>query len=246
MTDYQVAIPSFRRPTRCVRTVENLAVGGVPLDRVTVFLSDPHEETTYRRALPGPVSIAAGAPGIVGNRNTITAHYPDGLNVVSVDDDITRILGLRKGKLRPFTDLHSFFEQAWAIAGTRLWGVNPTGNGFYMSAGPVVKTGLKFTIGCFHGYTVDRSLPLLTAETKEDYERTILYYEADGAVARFDWLTTNNMYAATEGGLGTDRDARNREAAALLRGRWPALVRYKPGSDTEIRLVEPRPAAANR
>lgn len=231
MTDYYVAIPSYRRPELCAQTVSILNANGITPG---VFLSDWEENNAYLAAmkdLGAKAELIEGAPGIVGNRNAISeTHGPDA-RIVSVDDDITKVHELRHGKLGAISHAE-FFDFAWEMCRTGLWGVNPTGNPFYMRA--KIKVGWTFAIGCLHGYVNDKSLPPLSIETKEDYERSALFMERDGAVTRFDMFTTNNRYAKTEGGLGTDRDGRNEAAVVALLERWPHL--FKPKSGTEVAL----------
>jgi hypothetical protein len=234
--NYQVAIPSFRRPLLASQTVANLVACGVPPDVITLFLSDPTEGDEYRALIPHPTNIVVGRPGICANRNRINHHYRPGTRVVSIDDDTTTVPALAGKRLAPFTALHDFFTQAWDIAGCRLWGVNPTANPFYMNATPIVKHGLYFACGGLHGAVTDPTLPDLTLPVKEDYERTIHYYEADGVVARFDWLTVNTARAA--GGVGVEREERNRAAADELVHRWPQYFTHR--SPTEVRILRTR------
>lgn len=234
MSDYAIAVPTYRRPERCGRTVRNLLDRGFPADAIHVFLSDAAERAAYAAELPAAVHVIDGRPGIAGNRNAITETFDHEQRILSVDDDITTLKQLTTGgRLAPVTDWVEFVDAAWDNGG-RLWGINPTGNPFYMR--PRVRHGLVFCIGFFHGCVNDHELPSLTAESKEDYERSILYFEKYGSVTRFDWVTANNAYGRTEGGLGRDREERNRAAAASLTARWPQYARYKPGTDTEITL----------
>lgn len=239
MTPTPVTIPSLGRPELCARTVRNLVTGGIPFDAVTVFLSDPTERPEYEAQyeISATPNIVDGVMGITAQRNLQTRYYENGAQLVCIDDDVTEILELVGNKLRPVTDIGTLFTQCFNAAQVRLWGSNPTGNPFYMKNKSTL--GWKFAVGCLHGYVVDHALPDLTETVKEDYERSALYFEADGAVARFDWLTTNNRYGRTPGGCGTgtSRDETNRVAAANLIRRWPYLFAYKRGSDTEIRCT---------
>jgi hypothetical protein len=211
---------------------------------VTVFVRDfelgRYQEAFGLAGAEAPFVIVA-EPGIRHARNVVTRHYPHGTRVVAIDDDIQKIFYLNgENKLEEVHNLAEFLADAWDMAGCRLWGVNPTGNPFYMRH--KTRHGLVFAIGNMHGYTVDHTMPELQCEVKEDYERTLLYWLADGAVCRFDWVTNNNRYAKLEGGCGKgpERDAGNRLAAAQLVERFPGLVSYKKGSDTEVKLLTPK------
>jgi hypothetical protein len=61
------------------------------------------------------------------------------------------------------------------------------------------------------------------AETKEDYEQTILYFKMDGGVLRFNNITAKTKFNS-EGGLGTDRYERNKLAAEYLYKKYPDII----------------------
>lgn len=233
-----VAIATLGRPELCAKTVTYLTSHGIDPSAITVFLSDPSERPAYADHYTAQTqpNIVDGVMGITPQRNLITRHYPDNAPVVGIDDDITLISQLNKnGKLQPINDLAELFTALFNMSPVRLWGIDPTGNPFYMKNKTTV--GWKYAVGCLHGYVTDHSLPDLTVPVKEDYERSALYYEADGGITRFHWLTTNNRYGKTPNGCGltAEREERNRTSAAELINRWPYLFAYKKDSDTEIR-----------
>ena len=89
-----------------------------------------------------------------------------------------------------------------------------------------ITTDLRFIIGVTYGFITrhTRKLrPSINAETKEDYEQTILYYNMDGGVMRFNNITTKTKFNAP-GGLGTDRYERNKSAATYLFKTYPDIV----------------------
>lgn len=61
------------------------------------------------------------------------------------------------------------------------------------------------------------------AETKEDYEQTILYFKMDGGVLRFNNVTAKTKFNSP-GGLGTDRYERNKKAAEYLQDKYPDII----------------------
>ena len=85
---------------------------------------------------------------------------------------------------------------------------------------------MRFIIGVIHGYINRHSRDLIIsnkAESKEDYEKTILHYLKDGGVVRFNHITFKTKFNA-EGGLGTDRFERNKTAAMYLERTYPEIV----------------------
>jgi hypothetical protein len=252
VTDYAVAVISHRRPTRCAATLTLLAAGGVDRGRVHVFVSDPADVPAYQAAAPG-WNILPGSPTLPGNRNHVSRHFPAGHPVVCSDDDIDGVVELTPDgkKLRPVTDLHSLFLRGFAeatAAGATLWGLNSSANPFYMS--PKVAAGLKFIIGNIHGL-FNRPDEQLTCACKDDYERSLLRYEADGVVVRLDYAAAKHAYDGNAGGLAaySGRTAATAQADvdSLMR-RWPGLVHLNTRRKSpypEILLRAPRRRAVS-
>jgi len=85
---------------------------------------------------------------------------------------------------------------------------------------------LRFLIGVTFGFITRHNKRLkmsIKAETKEDYEQTILYFKMDGGVIRFNNITAKTKFNA-EGGLGTDRQERNKNAAEYLKKTYPDII----------------------
>lgn len=247
MTDYHIAIPSHARPGRdglnkkALRAVAN---GGVHPDRVRVFVA-PDQLDTYRRLTdPGLCAeVLPGALGLAAQRAAIDRFYGDGARVVQIDDDVSAVVRrVNQRKLDPLPDLHIEIVDAFAAAaalGARLWGVYPVPNAGWMK--PRVNAGLLFCWGSMFGHVVDTSI-VLELDQKEDYERTLRYWQADGVVARVEWLSVRTrMYAP--GGMQADdqpdRNLANEEAVAWLVRSFPGHVRRvarRGKCGTEVRL----------
>lgn len=209
MSDWLVAVPSYKRVRRLAEsTLPTLARGGVPAEKVTVFVADETEAEEYRQGLPKDLykEIVVTEKGIARSRSQIAKHYPQNQQVVSVDDDVRGMLKLDSAgnKLVPMEDLAGFFGMAFALCrrhGARLWGLYPVSNAFFMRHG--FTTDLRPVIGVVHGYVTDHSMPDLTCESKEDLERTLLYYRRDGAVVRFNEISAKQRSWDEPGGLQT-------------------------------------------
>ena len=67
---------------------------------------------------------------------------------------------------------------------------------------------------------------------------SILYYQLDGGVVRFNNIVPKTKFNA-EGGLGTDRKEMNEKSAQYLKTRFPDLVTifHRANKMAEIRLV---------
>jgi hypothetical protein len=242
--NYVVAIPTYNRPEQVVKkTLTTLLNGGVHTSQIYLFVADQEQCDIYSAAVPRIMyhEIVIGQLGIVNQRNYIRTYFPEGTYVVSVDDDIEQLDKLVDGKLQQIHDVHEFFQEAYDVLlerGLYLWGIYPVHNVGWMKN--TVTTSLKFVIGCCHGYIVRHSNDLMlnpSAETKEDYELSILHYLKDNGVVRFNNVTVKTRFHC-DGGLGKDREARNEKAVAYLKDTYPQLVseRSRKNGFKEIRL----------
>jgi hypothetical protein len=249
---WQVAIPSYKRPTGLKKhTLHTLREGGVPADRIRVFVASQEERDEYESALDFGTyrEIVVAAKGLHCARNFINRFYPDGSLLVEVDDDVRGVFSAASEKeLSLVPDLGALFTDLFKKAsacGARLWGMYPVCNPMWMH-GAAPTSALKPIIGTLFGRVVDHSLPDILLEIKEDFERTLLYWEKDRAVYRINDVSPRQNPRGGTGGLQTP-DGRTLEkselAAVSLISRWPALVKrgrtFKDGH-AEVKLVAPK------
>lgn len=233
---YVVAIPSYKRPQILKeKTLKVLTEGGVPTSVIHVFVANADEAKAYREAI-GPVyKIVVGDLGITKQRRFIRSHFPPGTKIVSVDDDVDKLLELNREteKLEPFTKLHTLFNEAFKKAAAErvgLWGLFPTPNPFYMKDQAPTSTSLKFVIGTLHGFVNSHGdITLGEIEEKEDVDMTIQYYLRDSGVLRFNHITFKTRFKNPRGGLGgiEGRFESNRLAAEYLTTKYPFCTRLK-------------------
>lgn len=251
--NYQVAIPSYQRAgTLAAKTLPLLLERGVDPDRVTVFVADDDEADAYHPVTEAAgVALAVAVPGMGAVRNFIMAHYPADTRLVQVDDDLMDIRRRVDPKTTtPVADLPSeVFAEGFSMAdmvGAGLWGIYPVLNPMFMK--PRTTTDLRYIVGCFWGSTVHHAAhQLVTLDDKEDFERTIRYYLADGAVVRLEAFAPKTRYYKEPGGMQVTRtEARVDQSARTLAARYPDLCRLntsKKGGHTELRLRDRRPVA---
>lgn len=227
----QVAIPSYKRP-QCLlkKTLPLLYSNGFKTEQFHVFVADEEQAAEYRAALPPDIKIIVAALGIRAARNAIHSYFPAGTNVLSMDDDIEMVSELVGGALKP-ANLKRMVKEAFGMtrrAGFHLWGIYPSHNPFYMDAR--VTTDLRFVVGCVYGFIQTDPPVLVTIEEKEDYERSIRYYQRDGGVIRFNSFAPKTKYYTEPGGLQLMRTAAREEAGAnALLARYPHLVKESKG-----------------
>lgn len=231
-----VAIPSHKRAETVTRkTLPLLDRLGAARSTISVFTA-PDEVAGYRSSLDaagyGEVEVRAGALGCARNRNALHAAYPPGVQLMSFDDDVEDIRIVRAGKLESidattWQDLVASAFLACHRTRAKLWGGYAAANPFYMS--PTITFGLCYIVGCFYGcinWGTDPARQLTGLEAgdpKDDFERSIQCYLADGALVRVNWITAKTAYWKEPGGL---QETRTPEA---IRDRCLEMARMYPG-----------------
>jgi hypothetical protein len=230
MVNYVVAIPTYNRYDVLEhKTLKTLIEGGVNKNRIYLFVANQEQYRLYEDAIPKSMykAIVVGKKGITNQRIFIANYFEEGQYVISMDDDVEEFQMLRGDKLVKLRNVTGFFENAYKLLKTNklyIWGIYPVRNPFFMYN--EITMDLRFLIGVTFGFITrhDRRLrPSINAETKEDYEQTILYYKMDGGVMRFNNITAKTKFNAP-GGLGTDRYERNKSAAEYLFKTYPDII----------------------
>lgn len=244
---FQVAVVSHGRSEQVNgATLRLLAERGVPAENVRLFVT-PDQIDEYRRHVdPGLATVEAGGYGLAAQRRHANLAHPEGARLVHMDDDVVDVRRRIDDKtVEPIGDLSAFFNIAFDLAvaeDARLWGLYPVLNPKFMK--DRVRTGLAYLLGQTWG-VINSHDPELQVEhdQKEDYERTLRFWEADGNVVRIEWAAAKSrMYA--KGGMQAedqpDRTAINEAAVDWLIARWPDRVKVKPKLGRvgrEVRLV---------
>ena len=230
MVNYVVAIPTYNRYDVLEhKTLKTLMEGGVSKTRIYLFVANQEQYRFYEEAIPKSMykAIVIGKKGITNQRIFIANYFDEGQYVISIDDDVNEFQMLRGDKLVKLGNVAGFFENAYKLLKNNklyIWGIYPVRNPFFMYN--EITMDLRFLIGVTFGFITrhDRRLrPSINAETKEDYEQTILYYKMDGGVLRFNNITVKTKFNAP-GGLGTDRYDRNKSAAEYLFKTYPDII----------------------
>lgn len=230
MAEYQIAIPSYRRSKILrERTLAYLERTNVDPSRIKIFVADKHELEDYRRELEGkPYEIVVGIKGMAHIRNFIQTYYPEGTNLLQLDDDIKKLLEKISDKeAREIYDLETLIQQGFDAcrrAGTKLWGIYPVKNPYFMKHGTTFD--LKYIEGSFIGTVVDHDPDLFVdLSGKEDWQRSILYFRRFGSVVRFNGYSMDADFRGLPGGC-TEADGRTLETQ---KAECESLVRRYPG-----------------
>jgi hypothetical protein len=211
--DYVVAIPSYKRAeTLRDKTLKVLEEYGIEPRRIHVFVANKEEEEVYKKTLEKGSygKIIVGVKGIGPVRNFIYDYFPIGKPIVSMDDDIKGFLEYDPKANRhekKLTNLKQIIQRGFTECkahNCRLWGIYPVPNGFFMS--DRITLDLKYIIACFEGFfnpgtKGKKGVKLNKWGHKDDYESSIQFYKADGAVVRMNFVAPKTAYYSEPGGL---------------------------------------------
>ena len=158
---YKVAIPSYKREKILLqKSLPTLLNGKVNAANIYIFVANLQEKRIYEEVIPKKMynSIIVGKKGIANQRIFIRNYFNQGEYIVSIDDDIEKVLKfVNEKQLSKISNLDSFFKKAYKYLKKQnayIWGIYPVSNPFFMRNGPAISTDLRFLIGGLHGYIV--------------------------------------------------------------------------------------------
>jgi hypothetical protein len=251
MSDYIIAIPSYKRGDVCRdKTLNMLKTNKIPANKIYVYVANKEEYEEYKNVLDKSTynKLVIGIKGLVPQRKFIMSEWGERKNIVFFDDDVAKI-DLTLSSMFRGKSLDYFLKTAFSECkkqGSYIWGVYPVFNPFFRKARSEMSTCLNYIVGAFYGIInrlSNKKLVLsLTKENgqKEDVERSILYFKEDGIVVRFNRVGFVTKYYGKEGGLGTfeERLKPMKKASELLKKKYPdygTILTRKTGM-TEFRL----------
>jgi len=251
--DYVIAIPSYNRAERLgEKTLATLRHYGIPAAKIHIFVADNDQLKTYQEHIPKDLygKMIVAQKGIKNVRNFIYNYFKEGTNVLSMDDDIEKVLHLnRAGKLTPVASLkdliHTGFQKT-KENGYHLWGLAPVSNAFYMK--DTISTDLKFIIFTFYGIIIQKHPIQVSLNLKEDYEMSLAYATQDGGVVRMNGYSVKTKFCAP-GGINQNSAERLEEdlkSSKYLMEKYPGLVRENPRRKGQILLARKIPVKGGK
>jgi hypothetical protein len=232
-SDWRVAVPSYQRADLTTqKTLAMLAAGGVDPARVAVYCRDDDPQLdAYRQAaaLAGHTVVPLPARGINATRRAIIDCYAPGTPLLQLDDDVSALVEVVDGKLRPLADVAPWVTAMFTETASRdlwVWGVAPVPNAFFLRQGQVSE-GLKFCIATCLGTFTRPGHPVhaTAAQVKEDYELSLRAWWYDGAVARADGVAPKADHYSAGGCADTRSPAVEEASVQVLERGFPGLVR---------------------
>ena len=251
--NFRIAIPTIKRSKAIKeKTFNYLSKTDIDFKKVDIFLSDGDEIELYKNSLKDyPVNfIITNKKHVNTQRNFIINYYKENELILGIDDDIQDMrTKINDKKTISLLNLTEFVDNAFKICLANkvdMWGVNPVLNPFFLSH--KVSFNLKYVVACFYGWR-NNFQPKAYVSTnpeygKEDYERSIRYYMADGGVGRFNYVAPKTKYYSEDGGIQTYRTLEYEEKAVKwLLKTFPNYCKRntsKKGKYPEIRLRDYR------
>ena len=239
--NFRIAIPTIAR----VKTIRKKTIGylqrtNIDLTKIDLFFSDPSEIDEYKKELKDiPIAnyIPTNQRHIRLQRNFIVKYYPEDTFVLGIDDDISSVqMRVNQKKTQEITDLKEFIDQAFEISQSHkfdIWGVNAVLNPYFMRTD--ISFNLRYIVACFYGWrNTHQPKNLVSTEKgidgmlygKEDFEKSIQYYIADGGVTRFNYVAPKTKYYSEDGGIQTYRTMQSEQNGVnYLVKRYPLFCR---------------------
>lgn len=256
---FRIAIPTIARAeTIKKKTINYLAKTDIDFKEVDLFLSDGNELEAYKESLKDyPINfIVTDKKHVNTQRNFMIDYYKEGQLVLGIDDDIQSIeMRISEKKTMPLLNLTEFVDQAFEISQSHkfdMWGVNAVLNPYFMRNN--ISFNLKYIVACFYGWrnTHERKAYVSTNPEygKEDYERSIRYYMADGGLTRFNYISPKTKYYSEDGGIQTYRTIEyEQKAVDWLLKEFPmycTINKHKKSKWPEVVLKDQRKKAKKR
>lgn len=250
---FRIAIPTIARAkTIKEKTFNYLSQTDIDFSKVDLFLSDGNELPAYKESLKDlPINyIVTEKKHVNTQRNFIVDYYKENDWILGIDDDIQTIqMKVNDKKTTTLTGLVDFVHNAFEVSLQNkfdMWGVNAVLNPYFMKEN--VTFNLKYIVACFYGWRNTHQEKAYVSTNpeygKEDYERSIKYYIADGGVTRFNYVAPKTKYYSEDGGIQTYRTvAYEEEAVKYMLKTYPLFCKRnvsKKGKWPEIRLIDQR------
>ena len=226
--DYILICPSHRRAkTFLYKTYSLLCATNAP--KPIVWVNDEIDHIEYYKLFQEHnihLEIRVGGNSIAEKRNLIQQAFPLGTKIVSIDDDIQKIVVLESdNKVKQLVDFNCFVSEAFRLCeeqNTTLWGVYPVANPFFLKK--KIRTNLCYIVAAFYGF-INNNVEVDLSYC-EDFERSLKYYLQEKKLLRFECVGILTKYYKEKGGLQTTRtEESNKRDKEELATRYHTLCR---------------------
>ena len=221
MNNYIIVIPTYKRHKHIWQkgTLKFLQKYKIPKNKIVLFVANKTEKKIYERSIPKNMysgEIVVGKKGINNQRKFIAKYYPEGKYIISIDDDIEDILIKvnskklesigKQGLVNLFNDSYKLMKKNNAF----IWGINVVSNPFMMQ--DKISINLGIIPAGFYGFINRHNvLNKINNDTREDIERSIIYFNKDDIILRYMYITFKTNMKTFEGGIQANVNTKRRE-----------------------------------
>ena len=255
--NYAVAVRSKGRCNKIMgQTLRILKEAEIPTNLIYIFC--PLDEfSDYENSIGLEYNIRdGGSKGVSYCNDKIIDYFPQNHYIIQMDDDVNFILELgeqveRKkvnGKLVPKNfiekNVKDIIEEGYTEiqnSSYKIWGLYPVCNNLFMEKTIPITYDLKFLIGRIFGFINDKDIRTVD-KYRDDYERSILFYEKNNGIIRFNKYTAKADTFMGTGGLNQERTHQGMlKSVEYMKEKYPLYVREKKCKSIypEIRLIMP-------
>jgi hypothetical protein len=209
--DYKIVIPSFNRVDILKKKTYKLLTDYNVNEKDIYLFIVPEEIDKYKKEFPN-ANIIKTKKGFLEGKKYLLQYWKSGTKLITMDDDITKIVKLQGNKLVPidnFNELAKKMFNEMKKSNTRLGGFYPVPNVMFMKNAPEITTDLRYIYGPFRFWIVDNNI-IPTNNGKEDFEMTIEYYKKYGGVLRMNKFSFISDYMGGSG--GRDRSTEKKDS----------------------------------
>ena len=199
-----IVIPTYDRSDN-FKTIKYLKEENVPDEWITIFLANEDEKEKYISKIGvNKYNWVVGVLGILNQRNFITDYFDEGNIIVSLDDDISKIIH-KDGK-----DFISWVNECIDYLNNEnlgLLSVSPSSNPYFFECrnknvsnkNVSFKKGNYLAVGVFHIYRNCKDIKM-DIDFVEDYDRSLMFLKKYGANVRYFDVLLKTIYWG-KGGL---------------------------------------------
>jgi hypothetical protein len=218
----RLVIPSYKRPlTISNQTLHFLNRIGYPASKIIIFVSDSEQARLYTSWIENRLygQIIVGVLGLKEQRNFISDWLSEDEIYISMDDDLNYV------KIMTGYSFLDLMKDAISKISTREYGLagilsNSDARRFKNN----YTQHLSHIVGCFWIARNDRDIRIDGLAEKEDYERSIKYFQKYGKVLRYRCAGVQTQYVGETGGIAKEgRRFREAEAVLYLTNKYPSL-----------------------
>lgn len=236
---FKIVIPSYNRFNTIKLNVIHFLTKYELLNS-DIFIFTPQLKE-YKNVLQGlNINLVECKQGLINARNEIRNYFPEGENLVIMDDDVkdVKLDGNLKKEIK---ESFRIMKKNKIILGS----INPTGNEYFRKNEYLI--GLYLCVGCFY-FEINNKNPGLYLDTydlfqdeKEDYLRTLKTYHLSGAVFRNDKINIVHKMGKTPGGMNNqNRDLNFKKAVKYIEDEYKLFI-FKKTTPTKTEIFFKNP-----